>query len=169
MNYLVAVLPDRQKTEEAYNSLKNQDLKMAQISVLGEGYQNADQFGLINPNRQASLRSNKMAYFSIPFGFAAGYAFNWLTGINVVGGLSPIANHIIGGVFGMAAGALGALLVGGLVGWTTSSGDAIAYRNRLNDGKYLIIAKGSDSLVRQATRILRQFNPEEIQGYSTQE
>ncbi|PLZ97639.1 hypothetical protein CI594_12515, partial [Fischerella thermalis CCMEE 5196] len=39
------------------------------------------------------------------------------------------------------------------------------YRNRLNEGKYLIVVQGSDSIHRQATRILRQFEPENIQGY----
>lgn len=59
-------------------------------------------------------------------------------------------------------------MVGRLVGWTVGSGDAIAYRNRLNQGKYLIIAQGTDELVRRATRILRQYEPENIQGYSLQ-
>ena len=62
---------------------------------------------------------------------------------------------------------MGAFIVGRLVGWTTASGDAIAYRNRLNLGKYLIIAEGTDELVRRATSILNRFQPENIQGYST--
>jgi hypothetical protein len=48
---------------------------------------------------------------------------------------------------------------------TTGSGDALPYRNRLKEGKYLIVVKGSESLTKQATRILRQFEPENIQGY----
>ncbi len=74
-------------------------------------------------------------------------------------------NHIIGGLLGTAAGALGAYLVGGGVGLTVGSGDALPYRNRLNQGKYLIVVKGTEELTRQATRILRQFEPENLQGY----
>ena len=33
------------------------------------------------------------------------------------------------------------------------------------DGKYLIVVQASESVTRQATRILRQFEPENIQGY----
>lgn len=66
---------------------------------------------------------------------------------------------------GAASGLLGAIVVGGGIGLTTGSGDALTYLNRLNAGKYIIVAKGTDSLIRQATKLLRQFEPEYIQGY----
>ncbi|MEO0853667.1 MAG: hypothetical protein AAFY15_09215 [Cyanobacteria bacterium J06648_11] len=66
---------------------------------------------------------------------------------------------------GAAGGAMGAFVVGRLTGFTASSGDALAYRNRLNAGKYLIVAQGSDALVRQVTAVVRRFEPENIQGY----
>ena len=99
------------------------------------------------------------------FGFIAGFAFNWLTSIQILP-IAPIGNHIIGGIFGAAAGVLGAYLSGGTIGLTIGSGDALPYRNRLNAGKYLIIVEGTDELTRQATRVLRQFEPENIQGYT---
>lgn len=101
----------------------------------------------------------------IPFGFVAGYAFNLLTGIHLFSFTNSITEHIIGGILGAASGFLGAIVVGGGVGLTTGSGDALTYRNRLNAGKYIIVTKGTDSLIRQATKLLRQFEPEYIQGY----
>jgi len=56
-------------------------------------------------------------------------------------------------------------LVGGGVGIAIGGGDALTYRNRLNAGKYLIAVKASEDLIRQATGVLRQFEPEAIQGY----
>jgi hypothetical protein len=166
MNYLIAVLANQQEAEEAYSTLEREGIPIEQITIVGKGYQSADQFGLIDPNQQASKRANKLAYWLIPFGFVAGYAFNLLTGIEIFSGANNIVNHVIGGFLGAASGALGALLVGGATGWTIGSGDALTYRNRLNAGKYLIVAKGQDALIRQATRILRQFEPEYIQGYT---
>jgi hypothetical protein len=58
------------------------------------------------------------------------------------------------------------VFVGGGVGLFEGGGDALPYRNRLDAGKYLIVVQGSENLTRQATRILRQFEPENIQGYS---
>ena len=166
MNYLIAVLSTRNQAEEAYTALERENLPMEQITILGRGYQSADEFGLIEPNQQARKQSRKLAYWIVPFGFVAGYAFNLLSGIEIFSWAGNLGNHVIGGLLGAASGGLGALLVGGGVGWTVGSGDALPYRNRLNAGKYLIIAKGNEQLIRQATRILRPLEPENLQGYT---
>lgn len=165
MNYLVAVLANKQQAEEAYSTLCKDGIPNEKVTILGEGYQSADDFGLIDPNKQAGKRAKKLAYWLVPFGFAAGYLFNVLTGIELFSFTNSIAEHIIGGILGAASGLLGAIVVGGGVGLTVGSGDALTYRNRLNAGKYIIVTKGTDSLIRQATRLLRQFEPEYIQGY----
>jgi hypothetical protein len=164
-NYLVAVLPNRIEAESAYLSLKDAKLPMESLDILGRGFKSADDFGLINPDKVAEQQSELLANGLVPFGFIAGFFFNVLTGIELISWIGPIGNHILGGVFAAAAAALGAAMTGALTGWTTGSGDAIAYRNRLNAGKYLIIARGKDTFMREATRLLRQYNLENIQGY----
>ncbi|GAB4227110.1 MAG: hypothetical protein Kow00121_55680 [Elainellaceae cyanobacterium] len=166
MSYLIAVLSNRIQTEDAYRTLLKDGIQTDHVTILGNGYQSADEFGFIEPNQQAAKQSRRLSYWVIPFGYLAGYAFNWLTGITIIEQIGAVGNHILGGVFGAGAAALGALLVGGAVGWTTGSGDALAYRNRLNAGKYLIVVKGPEEIIQQATRILRQFEPENLQGYT---
>ena len=166
MNYLVAVLAKKRQAEEAYSILRKDGISPEKVTILGDGYQSADEFGLINPNQQGLKRAKKLAYWLLPFGFTAGYLFNLLTGIEIFSFVNPSVNHIIGGVLGAVSGLIGAIIVGGGVGLTVGSGDALTYRNRLNAGRYIIITKGTDSLIRQATRLLRQFEPEYIQGYT---
>jgi hypothetical protein len=166
MNYLIAVLPDRIQAEAAYSALERQGLTPEQVSILGRGYKSADEYGLINPTEEAKKGVKGLLFWVLPFGFIAGYAFNALTDISIVPAISPVGNHLIGGLFGAIAGASGAYFVGGGVGLFSGSGDALPYRNRLNAGKYLIIVTGSEDLVKQATPILRQFEPENLQGYS---
>ena len=166
MNYLVTVLANKQQAQEAYSVLSQDGIPTEKITILGEGYQSADDFGLIDPNQQASKRAKKLAYMLVPFGFVAGYAFNVLTGIELFSFTNSITEHIIGGVLGAASGLLGAVFVGGGVGLTVGSGDALTYRNRLNAGRYIIVTQGTDSVIRQATKLLRQFEPEFIQGYT---
>lgn len=166
MNYLIAVLSNRTQAEVAYSALEKEGLPKNQIDILGSGYKSADEYGLIDPNQQARKGAKSLVYWLIPFGFVAGYTFNVLTGIEIFPAIAPIGDHIIGGVLGAASGALGAYLVGGGVGLTVGSGDALPYRNRLNAGKYLIVVKGTEELTRQATRVLRQFEPENLQGYT---
>ncbi|MEC4813030.1 MAG: hypothetical protein SAK29_07125 [Scytonema sp. PMC 1069.18] len=165
MNFLVAVLANRTIAEEAYTALEKEGLPTNQIDILGRGYKSADEYGLIDPNQQAKKGISRLATWLIPFGFVAGYAFNVLTGIEIIPH-SSFSNHLIGGCLGAISGAMGAYFVGGGVGLSVGSGDALPYRNRLNAGKYLIIVKGTEELTNRATRILRQFEPENLQGYT---
>ena len=165
MNYLVAVLDNKQQAEQAYSTLQQDGISPEKVTILGQGYKSADEFGLIDPERQAGKRAKKMTYMLIPFGFVAGYVFNVLTGIHLFSFTNSITEHIIGGILGAASGFLGAIFIGGGVGLTTGKTDALTYRNRLNAGKYIIVTQGTDSIIRQATKLLRQFEPEYIQGY----
>jgi hypothetical protein len=167
MNYLVAVLPDRMQAEEAYSALEKEGLPTNQIDILGNGYKSADEYGLIDPSQPAKKGTERLSWL-IAFGFAAGYIFNLLTAIDLVPAIGSFGNHVLGGLLGSVAGAMGAYFVGGGVGAAVGSGDALPYRNRLNAGKYLVIVKGTEELTRQATRILRQFEPENLQGYVEQ-
>lgn len=163
MNYLVAVLPDRIQAEAAYLALEKDSINS---TILGKGYKTADEFGLIDPKEEATKQAKLMSFWLVPFGFFAGFTFSVITGLDTFAWAGEIGNHVIGGLLGAASGGMGSVFVGGGVGMLTGSGDALPYRNRLDAGKYLIVVKGSETLTRQATRILRQFEPENLQGYS---
>jgi hypothetical protein len=166
MNYLVAVLSDRIQAEAAYSELEKEGFPMNTVAILGRGYKSADEYGLIDPQEEASRLSKLMSSWLIPFGFGAGFLFSVITGLNTFAWAGEIGNHVIGGILGAIAGAMGSFFVGGSVGMSAGSGDALPYRNRLNAGKYLIVVKGEEPSIRRATTTLRQFNPENIQGYT---
>jgi len=166
MNYLVAVLSDRIQAEAAYSALEKEGFAMDKVTILGRGYKSADEFGLIDPNEQAIKQAKFMAVWLIPFGFIAGAAFSLVTQLNTFAWAGEIGNHLIGGVLGAIGGAMGSIFAGGGTGLIFGGGDALPYRNRLKAGKYLIVVKGSETLTRRATNILRQFEPENIQGYA---
>ena len=163
MNYLVAVLPDRIQAEAAYLDLEKEGINS---TILGRGYKTADEFGLIDPKEQAKKQARLMAFWLVPFGFFSGFTFSVITGLNTFGWAGEIGNHVIGGILGAGSGAMGSVFVGGGVGLAVGGGDALPYRNRLNAGKYIIVVQGSETLTRQATRILRQFDAESVQGYA---
>jgi hypothetical protein len=165
--YLIAVLQDRIKVEEAYTALEKEGLPLQQITILGKGYKSADEFGLINPNQSAKKQALSLAVLLIPFGFFAGVVFSIQTDLHTFSAWAgETGNHIVGGLLGAASGGLGSIFVGGCVGLSYGSGDALPYRNRLNEGKYLLIVQGSISLKNQANQILQRFEPENIQGYT---
>ncbi|MBW4654826.1 MAG: hypothetical protein KME20_17565 [Kaiparowitsia implicata GSE-PSE-MK54-09C] len=165
MNYLIAVLPDRIQAEAAYTALEAEGLPMDKVSLLGKGYKSADEYGFIDPNKPAKRMATQMSFWLVPFGFAAGYGFNVSTQIMLVPAIGAVGNHMLGGLFGAIAAAMGSFFVGGGAGLSLGSGDALPYRNRLKAGKYIIVVEGAANLTNQATKILKQFNPENIQGY----
>ncbi|WP_353932983.1 hypothetical protein WJM97_10530 [Okeanomitos corallinicola TIOX110] len=162
MNYLVAVLSDRIQAESAYLGLEKEGINS---TILGRGYKTADEFGLIDPNEEAKKQVKLMSIWLVPFGFFAGATFSLITGLNTFAWAGEIGNHVIGGLLGAGSGAMGSVFVGGGVGLVFGGGDALPYRNRLNAGKYIVVVQGSETLTRQATRILRQYDPENLQGY----
>lgn len=164
--YVFAVFPDRIQAEEAYSLLEKAGIPLETLSLLGKGYKSADEYGLIDPKDPAQQQMSFLSYWLIPFGFAAGFAFSWLSGLETFAWAGSIGNHVIGGLLGAASGALGSFLVGGGVGVAIGAGDALTYRNRLNAGKYVLIVEGSEDLIREATQILRRTEPESLQGYS---
>jgi hypothetical protein len=166
MDYLIAVVSDRIKAEEAYTALEKAGIPINQIVILGKGYKTADEFGFIDPTEQAKKRAILMAFWLVPFGFVGGYCFDLITGVNSFDWAGEPFNHILGGVAGAIGGAMGSVFVGGGVGLSVGSGDALPYRNRLNEGKYLVVVQGSTPIKNQATAILNQFNPETLQGYT---
>ncbi|MGC1310067.1 MAG: hypothetical protein WA885_22795 [Phormidesmis sp.] len=165
MSYLVAVLDDRIKAEEVYSALESAKLTMSQVSILGRGFKSADEYGLIDPNEEAWKQIKRLTLWTIPFGFGGGFTFNIITGLNTFPWAGTLGNQIIGGILGAIGGAMGGFFIGGGVG-IGFGGDSLSYRNRLNDGKYLIVVDGSDALISQASRIIRPFRPDSIQGYS---
>ena len=166
MNYLVSVWSDRIQAEEAYSALEKADLTMSNVSILGKGFKSADEFGLIDPREEAQKQIRRLALWTVPFGFISGISFNAITGLNTFPWAGALGNQLIGGLLGAGAGAMGGFFIGGGVGIGLGGGDATTYRNRLRAGKYLVVAKGSEGLINQASRILRPMKPENIQGYA---
>ena len=166
MNYLIAVFSDRLQAEAAYTELEEQKLPRETITILGKGFQSADEFGLIDPNEQARRQAKFMATWLVPFGFTVGVLFDSITGLQTfTPWAGALGNKVISGLLGAGSGALGSIVVGGGVGLILGSGDSLPYRNRLRAGKYLVVVKGSERITNKATLLLQRRRPENLQGY----
>ena len=166
MNYLIAVLPDRFKAEEAYTALEKAGIPLSKIAIAGRGYKSADELGLFDPKQQARKKARFMAYWLIPFGFIGGYVFNLITGLDNLDWAGDPGNHIIGGILGAIGGAMGSVFIGGGYGWATSTtGDTVPYRDYLDANKYLVLVDNLGGFGDRAIPILRQLASETIQSY----
>lgn len=165
MNYVIAVLADRIQAEAAYSELEKAELPMQQVSILGNGYKTADEFGFIDPKKTARKQAQWMALWLVPFGFVGGLLFNLSTQYQLVPAAGVLGNQILGGLLGAVAGVMGSFFVGGGAGLTTGSGDAFPYHNRLKEGKYLVVVSGAPNITNKGARVLRQLDPESLQSY----
>ncbi len=163
MTYLVAALTDRIQAEAAYVALERAKFKMDDVSIVGRGYKSADEIGLIDPLEPARRQMTLMAFWLVPFGFASGFAFSLLSGLDTFQWAGTWGNHILGGVLGAGAGAMGSFLVGGGVGLVLGGGEALQYRNQLDAGGYLVVVQGSERILQEASEILRTFSPRSLQ------
>lgn len=143
MNYLVAVLNDRLKAEEAYTALAEAKLPKENVDILGRGFKSADDYGLIDPADQAWKQIRLMMVWLVPFGFGAGFVFNVITGLDTFAWTGRLGNQMIGGLLGAVSAAMGAFFIGGGVGLAVGGGDALSYRNSLDAGKFLVVVRGS--------------------------
>ncbi|MBE9077746.1 hypothetical protein IQ241_10630 [Romeria aff. gracilis LEGE 07310] len=165
MSYLVAILADRIKAEAVYTALEEAKLPKDQVSIVGAGYQTAEQANLLDPRQQTWRQIRLMATWLIPFGFAAGIVFDTITGLETFPWAGTLGNRLIGGVLGAGSGALGGFFMGN--GPKLLIGDSLlSYQRCLEAGQYLIVVRGADELVTQAARIIGPFRPEELEGYS---
>jgi len=138
MSYLIAVYPNEVQALSARAALEKASLPREQISILGKGYKSVDEYGLIKPSWKDENKAQSLAYWLVPCGFTAGYAFNYFTNIEILNAGS-IINQMIEGLFGALCGLLGAFALS----YNTESHlypeDTWLYRERLDAGKYLIL------------------------------
>ena len=163
MRYLVAAFRDRTNAEEAYARLESSNFAMDDITILGEGCQTTDEFGLQNPKEAAWTQVRRMATWLVPFGFGGGFVFNTITGLNTFQWTGTLGNQIIGGILGAGSGLMGSFFIsGGPALLFNDDGDS--YRDRIEAGEYLVVVSGGESIITQAARVLQALEPETIEA-----
>ncbi|MBV6622307.1 MAG: hypothetical protein KI793_05010 [Rivularia sp. (in: Bacteria)] len=165
MNYLIAVYKTRVEVEAARDALEKQDLPREKITILGEGYKNTDEYGLVaSQNLDKNSLQTRLIFWLIPIGFAAGYILTLFTNIQFthieIIPTDGISNTIIGGLLGGICGLLSAFIFRGffVVELAPENTDAWLYRDRLNARKFLIIFRDTEESVKKATNVLHNFD-----------
>jgi hypothetical protein len=162
--FIALTFSDRASAQSAYEKLKASELALSHIDLLGTGYKALKDISIKDPNQVAWQQAIRMLYWVIPFGFVAGFSFNDITHLTILEQASPFVNHLIGGVFGMVASAMGGFTFGG-GGQFLIDREKMPFYKRLKAGKYLLVAQGTDLLVRQASRVLQNCPCDSVQFY----
>jgi hypothetical protein len=161
---LVFTFSDRTQAQTAYEKLKASELALVHLDLVGAGCKSLQDLKIEDPNQVAWQQAVRMLYWVIPFGFVAGFSFNDITQLTILEQASPLVNHLIGGLFGTIASAMGGFIFGG-GGQFLIDREKMPFKKRLKSGKYLLVAQGTDLLVRQASRVLQGIPSESVQFY----
>jgi hypothetical protein len=164
MPYLIAVLGDRPSAESAYMSLEQEVLGYEALNIVGRGFRPAEEFAFLNPKAERRRRMIGMALWTIPFGFVSGLAFSIITGLQTFAWAGELGNQLLGGLLGAISGGMGAMFIGSGLGVPGSRDDSDrALRNRLDEGKFLLIAEGPEPVLEKVRSRLRPYDPESFQ------
>ncbi|MCS7030050.1 MAG: hypothetical protein NZL92_00770 [Gloeomargarita sp. SKYG116] len=162
MQYLVALLPDRLQAEAAYSALEAAGIPLETVALVGRGYRDVQDY----PFGQGGWRPPLLTYWLVPFGFVAGVGFSVLTGLETfTAWVGPWGNHLLGGLLGAMAGALGSFLVGGGLGQWAQWG-LPNYAQAVAQGKYLLVVQGS-GMIPKARNILLRYQPQALNVLET--
>jgi hypothetical protein len=152
----VGVFASRQDTESALDKLKATDFPMDNVSVVTQHLDPEDRaLTTATPNVQSQAQLTGQQTVERSMGGAAGLLLSGLA-ILAVPGLGSIA---VAGM-GLATGAFYGALSGGLI--TTGIDNEITadrikpYLERLAEGQYLVVVKGTDAEIDRAGAVLQE-------------
>lgn len=152
----VMVFPDEASVFQAYRLLHYHGISPEHLAIVGAGYSNPENVGLLKPMQLAARKARLLSLILGSLGAIAGLGlflaahFN-LT--NIVELRSPFLIPALSIVSGFLGAVIGALF--GLFGEGTT---ASIYRHHLDRGQYLLMIEGSERLVRWGQEILSHYS-----------
>lgn len=152
---VVAIYPDHESVERAVSRLHADGFEMRDLSIVGRDFRVNDETAEpLATSDYATAGAEFGAVVGGLFGLCAGMAILILPGLGPMVVAGPIAAALAGGVEGSLAGASVGALVGALVGWGIPHDRALEYRDHVQSGKYLVLARGDAAKIEHAREVL---------------
>jgi hypothetical protein len=165
--YLVATFNNREQASSAYEHLQSADLPLSHVDLVGSGYKTLQDIDLVDPNQVAWRQATRMLWWLVPFGFLAGFAFNDITKLTILAQGSSLVNHVLGGLLGAVSAAMGGFTFGGGA-QVLIDREKTPLAKRLKAGQYLLVAQGTELLIRRASRALQKLPSDSLQFYESE-
>lgn len=153
---VIAVYPDHESVERAVNRLHAEGFGTRDVSIVGRDFRPDDETS--EPRTASDYATTGAEVGAVVgglFGICVGVAFLILPGVGPIVVAGPIAAALAGGAEGSMAGASVGALVGALVGWGIPHDRAVKYRDDVESGRYLVLARGEAEKIEHAREVLR--------------
>lgn len=146
----VVVLPNESTAFQAYRLLQYHGISPENLAIVGEGYSCPERVGIKQPLQIAWSKARSLGIGAALLGSLLGLCAAWL---------GQLAGNwfAIGAIAGIMSGFCGAV-VGGLIGYLGEGSAASIYRHHLNQGRYLLMMEGPETLVRWGQEVLSHYS-----------
>jgi hypothetical protein len=162
-NCAVAVFKLHTEAEAAINELNKSGFDMKKLSIIGRDYHTDEHvIGYYNAGDRMKYWGKLGAYWGGLWGLLFGSAFFFVPGVGPLLFAGPVVSYIVATLEGaVVAGGLSALGAG-LYSMGIPKNSIIQYETAVKNGKYVLIAHGSDIETIHAREILKNTNPEAL-------
>ena len=146
----IVVLPNEATAFQVTRLLHYHGISPEHIAIVGEGYSSPDRVGLRRPVQIAASQAKGFAVNAAFLGCLLSllatliwqFEINWVLLALLTGTLSGIVGAIVGGA----------------IGFLGEGNTASIYRHHLNQGRYLLMIEGPETLVAWSREILSQYS-----------
>lgn len=159
--HAAGLFPNREITEQAIKALKETGFPINRISVLIQDSDGQQQVSIGDSKEKTFSRSDNATTGAVEgamtgglLTLAGGVAALLIPGI----GLALAAESVLTVLLATATAATTGGLLGALQGWSMSEKQAQFYYDRMTQGNYLVAIEGTETEIRQAEQVLKQWN-----------
>lgn len=137
---VVLVIDRRERLGPLQQSLQALQPPLASVVAIGEGETPIAAVPRLDPATARRARQRSMARWLLPFGFAAGLTFTYITDLDTLAFFGAWSQHLFGGLLGLGSGWLGSFAAAASV--RSEESDRLrSLRNRLDEGNWLLLVE----------------------------
>lgn len=150
------VFSDEASVFQAYRLLHYHGISPEHLAIVGEGYSNPENVGLLKPMQLATQKARTSSLIAGTLGSVLGLIVFVLAHFDQFG-LGEVRSLLLVPAFGIMAGFFGAV-VGALFGLFGEGTTASIYRHHLDRGQYLLMIEGPERIVRWGQEVLSHYS-----------
>ena len=162
-NCAVAVFKLHSDAEAAIKELERAGFDMKKLSIIGRDYHTDEHVvGYYNAGDRMKYWGKLGAFWGGFWGLLFGSAFFFVPGVGPLLLAGPIVSYIVGALEGAVVVGSMSALGAGLYSMGIPKNSIIQYETAVKNGKYVLIAHGSDMETIHAREILKNINHEAL-------
>jgi uncharacterized membrane protein len=164
----IAVYPDRESVEHVLRRLHEDGFALQDLSIIGRGPATTDMpAGVVTTGDLAVAGAEVGAVTGGLFGLLLGTVFLIVPTLGPVLVAGSLSAALAGAAEGAAVGAVIGGLSGALVGWGIPAAHVRRYETHINEGRFLVLARGDTTRIEHVKSVLALEAPDQLEVYET--